>query len=42
MDKSESLVLSLAEADSNDYVRMRARQAIKKSDYNIEFVDYQQ
>jgi hypothetical protein len=41
IDKSESLLLSLAEADSNDYVRMRARQAIRQSDYDMELVDFQ-
>lgn len=41
IDKSESLLLTLAEADSNDYVRMRARQAIRQSDHDLELVDFQ-
>lgn len=39
--RPEPYLLQAAESDSNDYVRMRARQAIRQTNFNYEFINVQ-
>jgi len=41
LNKPEELLLSLAEADSNEYVRMRAKQLVKQAESNQKSLEKQ-